>query len=95
MAPMRTTPLVLPMVLAALVGACARTVPSTLPRSSAASLDAPEAPVVSVGRALREEPPLPGEPTEGWEALAPSDASGAHGESSGAHGAHGGHHHAH
>ncbi|MDQ3036394.1 MAG: hypothetical protein M3Y87_28610 [Myxococcota bacterium] len=75
------------ILLAAVLGGCSRSFPSTFPRGSAASLDAPAAPVATVGLALREEPPLPGEPTEGWEALEPSGAT--------APSAHGGHVHAH
>jgi hypothetical protein len=72
---MRTRHLVLLMLLAAPLGACSRSFPSTLPSSSAASSHAAEAPAAVVGRALRGDPPLPGEPTDGWEGLAPSDAS--------------------
>ncbi|MCB9596482.1 MAG: hypothetical protein H6719_27410 [Sandaracinaceae bacterium] len=68
----------------ALVG-CSRELPTTFPSGSAASLDEPEAPVASVGVALEQEPPLPGEPSSGWEGLQ-RDAGAA---------SHGGHDHAH
>jgi hypothetical protein len=72
---MRTRDLVPVIVLAALIGACSRRLPSTFPSSSAASSEAAQAPAAVVGRALREDPPLPGEPTAGWEGLEPSDAA--------------------
>lgn len=84
---MRTRLVKFLIVLAALLGACTRSVPSRFPSSSAASTDAAEAPIATVGIALREDPPLPGESTEGWEALEPTTSSEAP--------AHGGHVHAH
>jgi hypothetical protein len=68
------------LVLIALAGlaGCTRSFPSTFPRSAAASLDAPEAPAIVIGRALREEPPLPGEPMSGWESLEAAPPQGGH-----------------
>lgn len=66
-------------LLATLLGvaACApRTFNKELPASSPASALAPAAPLPAVmGRALREDPPLPGESTEGWSGLAPEAGS--------------------
>lgn len=76
---------------AALVG-CSRSVPASYPLASAASLDAPEARPVHLGRPLTEEPPLPGEQREGWEALERGDASGGGHDHHGHHGHHGGAH---
>lgn len=64
---MRTLVLVLGLV--ATLTACSHPFPETLPATSAASIAADDAPAARVGRALREHPPLPGEPTDGWEAL--------------------------
>lgn len=65
---MRTSLLLTLLWLATLAG-CTRSVPTELPRASAASPRGAAAPVARVGRALEEEPPLPGETPEGWEAL--------------------------
>lgn len=52
------------------VVACAsRSVPMSFPKTSAASPDAEAAPVARVGVALDQDPPLPGESTEGWRGL--------------------------
>lgn len=53
------------------VAACAsRSVPSSFPKTSAASAEAQEAPTARVGVALEQDaPPLPGESTEGWRGL--------------------------
>jgi hypothetical protein len=68
--------LCLPLVLTAL--ACgARQVPPPRPAGSAAALDAPEAPRAKVARAVREDPPLPGAPLDGWEGLRPPDGAPA------------------
>lgn len=48
--------------------ACAASVPSKLPPTSAASEAAQAAPVPNVGIALREDPPLPGEKSA-WAGL--------------------------
>lgn len=66
---MTTRPALLAIVAAALLGACTRSLPSSFPTTSAASRSAEHAPAGLVGRSLREDPPLPGEPTAGWEAL--------------------------
>lgn len=64
--------------IAALAG-CTRSFPSTLPSTSAASSQAYEGTPAVVGLALREEPPLPGESMDGWEALEPpAPAQGGH-----------------
>lgn len=78
---MRT--LLLATLSALVLASCGRTFPPTLARS-AASLETEPARAALVGRALREDPPLPGEPLGGWEALEPVAAP-----------QHGGHHHAH
>ncbi len=71
--------------LAALAG-CSRSVPAEFPRASAASAEASAAPPARVGLAIEEEPPLPGEAREGWEALdRGTPAAGHHGH----HGHHG------
>ncbi len=77
------------LITALAIAGCSRSVATTFPPSSAASLEAEEGRAARVGRAIEEEPPLPGERREGWEALeqgesAPVDHSG-----------HGGHGHAH
>lgn len=83
---MRTVLLPIIVSLAGIAG-CTRSVPTEFPRASAASLAAAEAPPARVGRAIEEEPPLPGETREGWEALdeAPTGAPARHGH----HGHHG------
>jgi hypothetical protein len=73
-------------IAVALASACTRSVPSEFPARSAASPGAEQAPARVLARAIREEPPLPGEAMDGWEALGdPADES-SHGEH---------HHHAH
>lgn len=66
------------MLLAAPLGACSRSVPSHFPRTSAASGEAPAGAPAVVGRALRADPPLPGESTDGWVGLDPQSAPAAH-----------------
>jgi hypothetical protein len=57
-------------LLVGLLVACAsRELPSSLPRTSAASTDAPEARPYLVTQSLSEHPPLPGEASEGWDGL--------------------------
>lgn len=57
-------------LLVVLCAACApRSVPERFPAASAASDAAPPGPVAAVTVALREDPPLPGEPSEGWPGL--------------------------
>jgi len=57
--------------LSALVGCAPRALPASFPSSSAASPNAPEAPPPRIGVALLEDPPPPGESTEGWYGLEP------------------------
>lgn len=57
------------------LAACGPSVPSTFPRNSPASTDADEAPLVAVGVALREDPPLPGH-AAGWSGLGDAPAGG-------------------
>lgn len=52
--------------------------PSHFSVRSAASPEAPAARAASVGRALHEEPPLPGADTEGWSGLAPTGTTPMH-----------------
>lgn len=65
--------LVLPFLLA-----CTRAVPTEFPSSSAASADARPGRTSDVGIALRGDPPLPGEPTEGWPGLEEEPRQGGH-----------------
>lgn len=58
--------------LALLAGCASRSVPSSFPEASPASLSAPEARRVQVTTALDEDPPLPGAPTEGGSGLQPT-----------------------
>lgn len=77
----------------ALVAGCApRAVPSRFSASSAASPEAQEAPAPRIGVAVAEDPPLPGEPTDGWYGLEPKAAAPA---SSHDHHHHHHHHHHH
>jgi hypothetical protein len=57
-----------------------------VPGDLAASSGAAEAPAAVVGRTLREELPLPGEPADGWAGLETSEEAPA--------ASHGGHDHA-
>ncbi len=64
-------------VLALLIfatGCATRHVPKTLPTSAAANPDAPPATAYPVGAVVRDEPPLPGEPSKGWPALEQTNA---------------------
>ena len=65
-------------MLLVLTGCAPRAVPTAFPLTSAASPRAVEAPQSPVAIALREEPPLPGEPTEAWTGLAEPSPSQAH-----------------
>lgn len=87
---MRASIFTILLVATPFVAGCTRSVPTVFPRASAASHGAEVAPPARVGRAILEEPPLPGEEREGWEALDHTDAA----DHSGHHG-HGGHGHAH
>lgn len=65
-----------------LLGACAsREVPSTYPKSSPASLEAPEGPRAQVTRALDGDPPL--QPGAGWAGLEAPEGTRAYGAHSG------------
>lgn len=56
--------------MGAWLAACAGpALPAELPVASPASAQAAEAPPAQVTRALDEEPPLPGEPVDGWPGL--------------------------
>jgi hypothetical protein len=69
---MRTTHLVIALALAA----CSRSFPANFPRGSAASSEAATPTPTLMARALREDPPLPGESTQGWEGLESSPQGG-------------------
>lgn len=62
--------------LSALAGCAPRSLPASFPPSSAASMSAPEAPLSRIGIALLEDPPPPGESTEGWYGLEPEPRRG-------------------
>ncbi len=66
---MKPIPLVLATIALA-VAACA-SVPSHFSTRSAAAVESSPGPVGDIGRALREDPPLPGAGTEGWAGLSP------------------------
>lgn len=86
-----------------LLGACAsREVPCAYPKSSPASVEAPEGPRAQVTRALDGDPPL--HPEGGWGGLEAPAGTESHGEGASSghahHGSesasgHGGHHHGH
>ncbi|UJR84353.1 hypothetical protein [Sandaracinus amylolyticus] len=76
---MRTRTTLFAIVIAAALAACTRSLPAAFPPSSPISSDAVEAPVADVGRALREDPPLPGESTQGWHGLEPASIPASHG----------------
>jgi hypothetical protein len=63
-------------ITAALAGCSPRSLPASFPASSAASPQGAEAPAPRVGVALSEDPPLPGESTEGWHGLGPAPDAG-------------------
>jgi hypothetical protein len=61
--------------------ACSRELPSQWPEGSPASTAAQEAPTANVTLALDGDPPLPGEPAEGWiglEQATPTEDPHAH-----------------
>jgi hypothetical protein len=85
---------------AGLMGACAsRPLHPDFAAASAASPEAAAPAPANVAISLEADPPLPGEPTEGWLGLeappddgtSPHEGHGGHG----GHGAHEGHGHAH
>lgn len=57
--------------------ACSRELPSDWPSNSPVSPEADAAPVSRVTLALDSDPPLPGEPTDGWIGLDRPDAEDA------------------
>lgn len=65
-----------------------REVPSSFPSGSPASLSATAVPHAEVARSLREDPPLPGAPTEGWSGLAAEEAAAPAAHDHGTSGAH-------
>jgi hypothetical protein len=66
-----------PLLIGLLAACSSRAVPSSLPESSAASSEAPEARPHRVTQALSEEPPLPGPASDDWRGLrAPAAPSG-------------------
>jgi hypothetical protein len=71
---------IVPVLLACWTVACAsRSVPTSEPRTSPASLEAPEAAPHAVTQALNEDPPLPGPESEAWLGLrAPATPGGGH-----------------
>jgi hypothetical protein len=73
---LRSTAGLLLASLSALAGCSPRALPASFPASSAASPSAPEAPLPRVGVALLEDPPPPGESTEGWYGLEPEPRRG-------------------
>ncbi len=58
-----------PLVVAFSAACAPRSVPERFPVESAASDVAAPGPLAAVTVALREDPPLPGEPSEGWAGL--------------------------
>ena len=70
---------VLTLAVASFLAGCAtRKVPAALPSSAPASADAAAAPLPVVGRLTREQPPLPGESTDGWPGLEDGAHEGHH-----------------
>jgi hypothetical protein len=61
-----------PLALAFGGGCSPRSLPPSFPAGTAAGLETPEAPPRKVTRALDSDPPLPGEPTDGWPGLQPA-----------------------
>src|SRR5688572_23318769 len=75
----RTRSKTLYALLACWTFACAsRSVPSSEPRTSPASLEAPEGPPHVVTQALSEDPPLPGPGSERWSGLKGPSVPGGH-----------------
>lgn len=71
------------------VGCVSRSVPERFPTASAASPSAPEPRPEPASRTLVDDPPLPGENTEQWPGLRPSNSRS--GEPAHRHGRHGQH----
>ena len=62
------------LLLGLLAASCSdRRVPAEFPASSAASPSAPRGVMATKSRALGQDPPLPGEPVSGWDALEPAN----------------------
>ncbi|MFN7135884.1 MAG: hypothetical protein ACK4N5_27715 [Myxococcales bacterium] len=95
----RVVHLAVPLALLAAPAAAPAPPSWPVPASSPASAAAEAAPAADVGRALREEPPLPGEPTAGWPGLEEEDEDTASAAETGtpdaARAHHGGRPHAH
>jgi hypothetical protein len=84
---MKSIPIIRMIPALALVGlACSRDLPSEWPNGSPASSTANEVQSANVTLALDGDPPLPGEPAEGWIGLEQPVAEDPH-----AHHRHGGH----
>jgi hypothetical protein len=72
---------IVPLIIAlAFAGslACSRDLPSQWPESSPTSSSAQELPAANVTLALDSDPPLPGEPAEGWIGLEQAPAEDPH-----------------
>lgn len=62
------------LLLGLLAASCGdRRVPAQFPASSAASPSTSHGVMVTESRALRADPPLPGEHVRGWDALEPAE----------------------
>lgn len=70
------SPSTLSLLLVGLLAACSRRVPD-VPSSSPLAPEAASAAVPSVDVAMTSDPPLPGEPREGWVGL-PAPKGGGH-----------------
>ncbi len=86
---MRSLPPVL--LLSALAACASRPLHPEVPRSSAASPEAAAPAPADVAIALESDPPLPGEPTEGWLGLETPTDEGASGHEHHGHHGHDGH----
>lgn len=69
----------------ALVACASRTLPESAPTGSALAFDGAPAPPADVTRALRSDPPLPGEASAGWPGLGADAPTGEHAHSAHAH----------
>jgi hypothetical protein len=80
----RHLPVLMGCVVAIFAAGCSsRSVPGAAPVDSPASMDAPSGVVPSVNRSLRSDPPLPGEPIDGWPGLATPAPAAKQGSSTG------------